>query len=64
MKDYIAPIVASVAVAIILAIASLFSDVQSNRDDVETVERDVDRLRGYVVENHDDIIVIKERQAK
>ena len=64
MKEYIVPIVASVAMAIIMAIASLFSDVQSNKDDVENVSRDVERLRGFVVENHDNVIRLQEQGQK
>ena len=59
MKDLLIPILASIAMAIIMSLASLFGDVHSNKDDIEVVVRDTDRLRGFIIENHDNIIKLQ-----
>jgi len=64
MKDYIAPVVATVMAGIIFALSGLFGTVQHNSDAIKHVDEQVDRNRAFIIENHDNVIRLQEQSKK
>jgi uncharacterized membrane protein YdbT with pleckstrin-like domain len=60
MREYLYPIVGTVVSAIIIALASLFGDVQHNSSAVKANGDTLVVHRKYILENHDEIIKLKE----
>ena len=60
MKEWLMPIVGTVVATIIIALAQLFGSVQHNSDSIETTNVQVERNRGFLIQNHDSVIRLQE----
>ena len=60
MKEWLMPIVGTVVATIIIALAQLFGSVQHNSDSIKTTNVQVERNRGFLIQNHDSVIRLQE----
>jgi len=60
MKEWLMPIVGTVVATIIIALAQLFGSVQHNGDSIKTTNIQVERNRGFLIQNHDSVIRLQE----
>jgi len=64
LKDYLAPVIVTIATGIIFALSNLFGTVQHNSDAIKHTDEQVDRNRGFIIENHDNVIRLQEQSKK